>query len=153
MPIRPENLARYGADWPAFSRDLRARFPVCQWCGKPNGARVYATRSGSWALASDDPSAVILGPHVLRWWSVTGAPCPPPAGWEHVRALRVVLTVAHLNHAPEDRSPENLRVLCQRCHNRHDAQHRARNRATTWSRKRREGSPQLSLSAVDEVQL
>jgi hypothetical protein len=29
---------------------------------------------------------------------------------------KVVLTVAHLNHTPEDCRPENLRALCQRCH-------------------------------------
>lgn len=34
---------------------------------------------------------------------------------------RVVLTVAHLNHTPEDCAPENLRAWCQRCHNRYDA--------------------------------
>jgi 5-methylcytosine-specific restriction endonuclease McrA len=32
-----------------------------------------------------------------------------------------VLTVAHLDHQPENNSPENLRAMCQRCHNRMDA--------------------------------
>jgi hypothetical protein len=33
----------------------------------------------------------------------------------------VVLTVAHLNHMPEDCSDENLLAMCQRCHNAYDA--------------------------------
>jgi hypothetical protein len=33
----------------------------------------------------------------------------------------VVLTVAHLNHQPEDCDDENLRAWCQRCHNTYDA--------------------------------
>lgn len=34
---------------------------------------------------------------------------------------RVVLTVAHLDHHPENVSDENLRAWCQRCHNVYDA--------------------------------
>ncbi|HEX9837111.1 MAG TPA: hypothetical protein VGB90_09670 [Alphaproteobacteria bacterium] len=41
---------------------------------------------------------------------------------------RVVLTVAHLNHDPGDCDDDNLAALCQRCHNRYDAPHRARGR-------------------------
>lgn len=40
----------------------------------------------------------------------------------------MVLTVAHMNHTPEDCTLENLRALCQRCHNRYDAKTRARGR-------------------------
>ena len=41
---------------------------------------------------------------------------------------RVVLTIAHLDHTPEHNKPDNLRALCQRCHNRYDAKHRAETR-------------------------
>ena len=41
---------------------------------------------------------------------------------------KVVLTIAHLDHTPENCDPENLRALCQRCHNRYDAQHRSETR-------------------------
>jgi hypothetical protein len=34
---------------------------------------------------------------------------------------RVVLTVAHLDHTPENCADDNLAALCQRCHNRYDA--------------------------------
>ena len=46
----------------------------------------------------------------------------------HGKMIKVVLTIAHLNHTPEDCRPENLRALCQRCHNRYDAKHRAETR-------------------------
>jgi hypothetical protein len=32
-----------------------------------------------------------------------------------------VLTVAHLNHDPQDCRDENLKAFCQRCHLRYDA--------------------------------
>ena len=60
---------------------------------------------------------------------------------------KVVLTVAHLNHQPEDNRRENLRALCQKCHNRYDAPMRAAGR-----RKRRlaaAGQQQLDLYAEE----
>lgn len=33
---------------------------------------------------------------------------------------RYTLTVAHLNHAPDDCSPDNLKALCSACHCRYD---------------------------------
>lgn len=44
---------------------------------------------------------------------------------------RVVLTVGHLNHQPEDCDPENLRAWCQRCHLTYDAKHHAENARQT----------------------
>lgn len=38
---------------------------------------------------------------------------------------KVVLTVAHLDHTPENCNPKNLRALCQKCHNSYDAKNRA----------------------------
>lgn len=41
---------------------------------------------------------------------------------------KVVLTIAHLDHTPENCTSENLRALCQKCHNTYDAKHRAQTR-------------------------
>lgn len=38
------------------------------------------------------------------------------------------LTVAHLNHTPEDCRPENLMAMCGPCHCRYDAKHHAETR-------------------------
>jgi hypothetical protein len=92
MPIRPENRARYPADWPAISARIRFqragnRCECAGECGTEHGDRC---------------DAVNRQPH--------------PA----TRSM-VVLTVAHLNHRPEDCADANLRAMCQRCHNRYDA--------------------------------
>jgi len=56
----------------------------------------------------------------------------------------VVLTVAHLNHDPQDCRPENLKAMCQRCHLRYDAPHHQKNAAATRRRKKIEqGQPEL----------
>jgi len=36
----------------------------------------------------------------------------------------VVLTIAHLDHTPENCDPDNLRAWCQKCHNSYDAKNR-----------------------------
>jgi 5-methylcytosine-specific restriction endonuclease McrA len=40
----------------------------------------------------------------------------------------IVLTIAHMDHTPENCLPENLKALCQKCHNSYDAEHRAETR-------------------------
>lgn len=44
------------------------------------------------------------------------------------KEARIVLTIAHLDHTPENCEPENLKALCQKCHNAYDAKHRAETR-------------------------
>jgi 5-methylcytosine-specific restriction endonuclease McrA len=43
-------------------------------------------------------------------------------------SAKIVLTIAHLDHVPENCGRENLRALCQKCHNKYDAKHRAETR-------------------------
>ena len=42
------------------------------------------------------------------------------------KIAKIVLTVGHLDHQPENCADENLKAWCQRCHNRYDAPTRAR---------------------------
>lgn len=48
-----------------------------------------------------------------------------------VTGSKVILTVAHLNHTPEDCRDENLKAFCQKCHNAYDAEHRRQTRAAS----------------------
>jgi len=43
-------------------------------------------------------------------------------------AIKIVLTVAHLDHNILNNVYNNLASLCQRCHNRYDVRQRVRNR-------------------------
>ncbi len=55
----------------------------------------------------------------IRCRAVNGEPHP-------ITGSRVVLTVAHLDHQPENCDPANLLAGCQRCHNRYDMAERRR---------------------------
>lgn len=41
-----------------------------------------------------------------------------------ITGSKVILTVAHLDHQPENCEDDNLKAMCQKCHNNYDRQHR-----------------------------
>lgn len=108
MPLTPEQRARYPKDWPEISG--RIRFVRAQGMCECDGR---------------------CGLHDGQCDAVNGNRHP-------VTDSRVVLTVAHLNHTPEDCDDSNLMAMCQRCHLTYDANHR---------RRTNQCQPQLDLAA------
>lgn len=45
--------------------------------------------------------------------------------------VKVVLTIAHLDHTPENCDLDNLKALCQKCHLRYDHVHHLEEAAKT----------------------
>ncbi|MFC7478055.1 hypothetical protein ACFQS7_27155 [Dankookia sp. GCM10030260] len=71
-------------------------------------------------------------PRDWKWisrWVITRAEyrceaCGAEQGKPHpVSGSKVILGTAHLDHRPENVSPDNLRAWCQRCHLRYDHPH------------------------------
>ena len=117
MPIRPENKERYPSNWPEIS--WRIRFEragnACEDCGVKNYELGGRDENGKWHRACIlDCSRRLPAPGTWSWCG----------GGLNLRIVRIVLTVAHLDHTPENCDDDNLRALCQRCHNRYDAAHR-----------------------------
>ena len=52
----------------------------------------------------------------------------PSSGDMNQTAIKIVLTIAHLDHDIMNNDYSNLRALCQRCHNRHDVGFRKQTR-------------------------
>ncbi|MFD4528426.1 hypothetical protein ACFWP7_31810 [Streptomyces sp. NPDC058470] len=105
MPIRPENILRYPANWPEISRAIKDR---AGWRCECEGECGRGTHPGR---------------------------CPNVhEGEAYGTGSTVCLTTAHLDHTPENCSPENLRAMCQGCHLHLDAGHHAVTRATTRAR-------------------
>lgn len=112
MPI---DYALYPPDWKEISKRIREREEQkCKWCGAANGQWIQRLRSNpfEWMPAAESR---------LSDW------CEP---------IKVVLTVAHLNHTPMDCRDDNLAALCQRCHLRYDHEHHMKNGAATRARKK-----------------
>lgn len=56
-------------------------------------------------------------------------PCRARNGWPNPRTgSTVVLTVAHLDHQPENCRDDNLKAMCQCCHLNYDLEHHRRTR-------------------------
>jgi len=130
MPIRPENRRRYPANWSseivpavrARSGDRCEGSPAFPDCRRPNGSFLNKRtgeltddpmRAETWALADSDP------------------------------VTRIVLTVGHLDHTPENCDLANLRHWCQRCHLFYDRDHHAETAYMT--RKARANNQELPL--------
>jgi len=117
MPIRPENVARYPADWPEISRRIRferagGRCECLGECGRN-------THTGQCPNRHGDPA--------------------------YGTGSRVVLTVAHLDHTPENCEDSNLKAMCQGCHLHYDREHHAQ----TSYRTRRAGHAIADLFESD----
>jgi hypothetical protein len=77
------------------------------------------------------------------WWSRERIEQAPDAWLERwfggaPKVIRVVLTVAHLDHDTANGARSNLAALCQRCHLGHDQEQHVANAAATRERKRGE---------------
>lgn len=137
MPIKPENRRRYPREWPAIRRQVleRARYR-CEWPGCT--ARHHAV--GQWRQS-------ITG----RWqWMPLGGNGPCDLAGEGIdyrtderlsyteareyaaanddptdrnKMIVIVLTVAHLDHRPENCGLSNLQAMCQRHHLAYDQEH------------------------------
>lgn len=109
MPIRPSERARYPGNWKAISARIRERSGGrCECAGE---CGLHRTHPGPRRCEERHGEA---------------------AKWARGK---VVLTVAHLDHTPENVGDDNLKAMCQRCHLRYDSEHhRANARATRHGR-------------------
>lgn len=145
MPIRPENRALYPANWKALSKRIRHeragnRCECRGECGDPfcrhgKGRAIRDADKKLVRVETDGRCNAPNGKHVQRQeleralWRLAKVDTVAGDGW--LKAVRIVLTVAHLDHDPTSNADENLLALCQRCHNKLDAPHRAETRART----------------------
>jgi hypothetical protein len=133
MPIRAERKHLYPPEWSAISQRIRMRDGNrCKWCGVPNGRLGGRDRQGNWWDAHPLGEKMLS----LEWpkpgeWAWCGRDGHQP---KHLRIIRIVLTVAHLDHDETNCADDNLAALCQRCHLTYDAKHHAASAAETRRR-------------------
>lgn len=130
----PVDYSKYPKNWLTEIRPriLKRDENHCKFCGIKNHEWVIRGRLGDVEAFQDEDGIIydaetskIIGESYVGDIAVAGS------HW-----VKVVLTVAHLNHDITDNRDENLAALCQRCHNRHDAQHRKVSRKEAIERKK-----------------
>ena len=139
----PADMTRYPANWQEIRESILLRAggdesdprigAVCEWCRIRNYDLVNRESSIELNWGSFDSYALARA-HQKKI-SPTSA----------VSISLIVLTIAHVDDPnPMNCDPLNLAALCQRCHNRHDAEMRRRNAAKT-KRRNAIDAGQLSL--------
>lgn len=126
MPIKPENRARYPKNWQEIREQILGRAGnCCEQCKVANGKRI-ARGAGPFADTFQDENADVFdaetGEHIAR---------VRMSEYRVKNMVTIVLTIAHLDHQPENCDPDNLRALCQMHHLRHDAAHHAETARST----------------------
>ena len=140
MPIKPENMKRYPADWKLIRERILIRAANC--CEHPNcGARNYDVGYWRKVMGRFTWFEQVRGMTTWREASQRAAELFHDDSEESPRPTVIVLTVAHLNHQPEDCRPENLRAWCQRHHLAYDHDHHRTNAQVT--RRARAGTLEL----------
>ena len=124
MPIKDKSI--YPSDWQQISLRIREREGQrCKFCSVENGAVGARDLNGEWhSQNSIDNMNSTVG------WNLFGE-CP--------KIIRIVLTVAHLDHDPANNADDNLAALCQKCHLNYDSELHKRNSADTREAKKSQG--------------
>lgn len=118
MPIRAENKARYPKDWKAISLRIRERAgQKCEKCNAPNGQLIIREQSEDYHF---EPTYVTMRNEIFSAEDGRLIGRAYFSARDISKAVKVVLTVAHLDHMPENCADDNLRAWCQRCHNIYD---------------------------------
>lgn len=129
MPIKPENRGRYPKDWPSIRQRILSRAQYrCEW----PGCRAAHRTLGHWRTRPTEFEWVPL-PRSLRDAGVD-KPCRIAcADGGQLKIIMIVLTIAHLDHTPENCADDNLRAWCQRHHLAYDSKHHG---ANAWATRR-----------------
>ena len=126
MPIKPENRSRYPADWPQVRERILARAGhACEKCKAKNRTRIArggGADAGTYQTEDADVFDAETGEHLGQCHM---------GNYTVDRYVDIVLTIAHLDHVPENCADDNLRAWCQRCHLRYDHDHHRANAQAT----------------------
>ncbi len=117
MPIKPENAARYPANWNLIRARIQCRAgDKCEECGVRN--RAWGFRDKGKFHRINKRQAIDMLKSGREW-------VRPPFYLGGHRIIEIVCTTAHLDHVPENCTDDNLRFWCQKCHLSYDAKHHA----------------------------
>lgn len=124
VPIKPENKGRYPADWKQIrERILRRALWRCEW----PGCEALHRDIGWWR---DDGKFVPMGRNLRDAGAKAGDRIACAGGGE-IKLIMIVLTIAHLDHTPENCADDNLAAWCQRHHLAYDRDHHRANAQAT----------------------
>jgi len=130
--IRPAILKRAGQ---VIDNGKIVTQACCEMCGVKNKDIGYRTKQGKFLSWSEIENALENKGYDYFDKDNELGHCYDKKG-NPTKAIRIVLTIMHLDHNIENNSPENLKAACQYCHNNYDTEHRKANRRKTINSKK-----------------
>lgn len=117
MPIDYKN---YPTNWKTEIRPdiLKRADDKCEVCGVPNYSIIHR-ENGNWILAPEG--------HYADAMALDG-----------IKFIKIVLTIAHLDHDTTNNAYDNLKAMCQKCHLNYDKVHHADNSRNTRNKKKKQ---------------
>ena len=124
MPI---DYKKYPKNWKSEIRPqiLERAKNKCEFCGVENHAYIFRGIMNGVEVYQNDQGYIFNAENSKCIDRDYFAEIEAPA---KRKAIKVVLTIAHLDHNIANNNHDNLRALCQRCHNKYDSKQRAHNR-------------------------
>lgn len=120
MPIKDKSL--YPPDWKEIRKRILERDGnCCKFCGIQNYSIGYRDYKGEW----NEIEKSTYGDAMAQMAEQTG-----------YKVIKIVLTVAHLDHNPANNDESNLASLCQLHHLRLDSEQHRTNAAKTRRKKK-----------------
>lgn len=122
MPI---DYKKYPANWKTEIRPaiLERAKHCCERCGVANYATGARDVDGNWHNSKQ----------ICNMNSDVGYGYFGTFG---VKEIKIVLTIAHLDHDITNNDPSNLKALCQKCHLNYDKDHHRKNSKATIEKKK-----------------
>jgi hypothetical protein len=134
MPIKPENKHRYPPNWKQIRAAILEREGnACKFCKAENHtliARGVGSCAGKYMTFDGEVRSEKTGEYLGM---------ARGSEWNTDGLVEIVLTIAHLDHTPENNDPENLAALCQKCHLAYDKEHHLKTAAKTRHNRKASG--------------
>lgn len=117
MPI---DYSKYPSNWKTEIRPaiLERAGNCCEECGVKNYSRGARDFNGEWF----DEMQIDNMNSDTGFWHFQSM---------HVKIIKIVLTIAHMDHDITNNKYSNLKALCQKCHLNHDKEHHRKNTKET----------------------
>jgi hypothetical protein len=132
MPI---DYSKYPLNWKTDIRPavLKRANNKCENCHVENYASGYRNKEGhfykmDFIMEELDSVGLDMFDNELSHHIKKDGTAKPP--------IKIVLTIAHLNHDVKNNNMDNLKALCQRCHLNHDKEYHQKNRRESLNRKK-----------------
>ena len=120
--MMPIDYKKYPKDWKTKIRPdiLKRAEDCCEFCGVHNYETGFREEDGNFRIES-----------TINNWELA-------ENYDYKKLIKIILTIAHLDHNINNNKYDNLKALCQRCHLKYDSKFHSHNRKQNRNNKKQQ---------------